>query len=82
VAYVMTFSNTRLSDCFYEAGFWLNEHGQRGVNAMALTTELELAEDGSPLPEVHHLSVIYNDGNEPAETTDLAAYREEHGRQL
>lgn len=28
MAYVMIFSNARLSDCFYEAGFWLNEHSQ------------------------------------------------------
>lgn len=82
MAYVMTFTNAGLSDCFYEAGFWLNEHSQRGVNVMALTTELELPEDGFDLPELHHLSVIYNDGNEPAETAELAAYRAKHGREL
>jgi hypothetical protein len=82
MAYVMTFSNARLSDCFYEAGFWLNEQSQAGVNVMALTTELEVPEDGSDLPELHHLSVIYNDGNEPADETELAAYRAEHGREL
>jgi len=78
----MTFSNTRLADSFFEASMWLNRPEQNGVNVIAVTTELELPEDGSLLPELHHLSVIYNDGNEPAETAELAAYRQEHGRQL
>ena len=82
MAYVMTFSNARLSDCFYEAGFWLNEQDQTGVNVLALTTELELPEDNSGLSDMHHLSVFYEDSNEPPDETELAAYRAEHGRQL
>ncbi|WP_329051217.1 hypothetical protein OG738_03755 [Amycolatopsis sp. NBC_01488] len=82
MAYVLTFSNTRLADSFFEASMWLNRPEQAGVNVLAITAELELPEDGSGLPDIHHLSLVYSDGNEPAEAADLAAYRKAHGRQL
>jgi len=78
----MTFSNTRLADSFFEASMWLNRPGQDGVNVLAITAELELPEYASGLPDRHHLSLVYSDGNEPAAAADLAEYREEHGRQL
>ncbi|RSM62970.1 hypothetical protein DMH03_13060 [Amycolatopsis sp. WAC 01376] len=82
MAYVMTFSNTKLADSFFEAAFWLNEPGQDGVNVLAITAELELEDEQAGTPEVHHLTLCYSDGNEPAEAAALAAYRARHGRQL
>lgn len=78
----MTFSNARLVDCFLEASIWLNQPGQDGVNVLAITAELELPEDDSGLPDMHHLNLVYTDGNEPADEAELAAYRAKHERQL
>jgi len=82
VAYVMTFSNTRLADSFFEASMWLNRPGQDGVNVLAIAAEVQLEDEPVGTPEVHHLTLCYNDGNDPPDDTALAAYRAQHGRQL
>lgn len=82
MAYLITFSESELSGCFFAAGVWLRLSAQGGVNVLALTVELELEDDEAGVPEIHHVTLCYTDGDEPADAEALANYRAQYERQL
>jgi len=82
MAYVIMFSNEQIADCFLQAARWLREPAQRSVNIHTVAVEVQVEDEPDGTPEVHHLTLCYNDGNDPPDETELAAYRAKHGRQL
>lgn len=82
MAYVIMFSDEKVADCFLQAAFWLRQPAQRSINIHAIAIEVQIEDEPDGTPEAHHLTLCYNDGNDPPDETELAAYRAKRGREL
>ncbi|MCU1687053.1 MAG: hypothetical protein JWQ81_7792 [Amycolatopsis sp.] len=82
MAYSIIFGNYDQADCFQQAAEWLRGPGQTVINVLAVTMELNSPFERADSPEIHHLALFYNDGNEPPAPVELAAYRERWDREL